>query len=241
MDGGLHPDAAVVVAVPFAVQLHELHAGGVGLHVEFVGEQGGAPGNVGLDAALRRRLGDLVAEIVHVRHRGGAEAQALGDGQQARRLHRPGVETVLPGKNVVVEPGAQIIAVGKAPQDGHGQMGMAVDEARHEHHAGAVDDLFRLLLRGAQADVADFPVGNAHKGVGIDVHLRVHGDAGHVGKQYVHSCSYQWFRGPGTPCAAGTNPAPSPARWARWRAGPPGSGPPAPAGAHPGAAAHTSA
>ena len=63
---------------------------------------------------------------------------------------------------------------------------MAVDEARHEHHAGAVDDLFRLLLRGAQADVADFPVGDAHKGVGIDVHLRVHGDAGDVGKQNVH-------------------------------------------------------
>ena len=187
VDRGLDLDPAAVVPVPFLLERDQLLTGRIGLKVEILGEQGRAAGEVRLDPGLGDRLGDRPAVVVHIRDRGRAEAQAFRDRQQGRRLDGAVVELRLPGKDVVVEPGMQVVAVGVAPQQAHGQVGVAVDQTRHQDHALAVHDLLGLLLRGGLLDPGDLSVRDAHKGPVINVHRLVHGDDGDVGKQCIHS------------------------------------------------------
>jgi len=187
VDGALDFDAAAVVVVPLFPRRDELPAGREGLEVEAVAQKHrGAAREVGLNAGLGHGLGHGVREVVHVRHGGHAEAQTLGDGELRRGLDRARVEMVLAREDVVREPVLQHEIVRVAAQDVHGQVRVAVHEARHQHHAGAVDDLLRLLLGRLFGEPRDLAVRDAHEGVRPDRHPVVHRHNGNMRKQSVH-------------------------------------------------------
>ena len=180
--GGLDADAAVVIAVPLFLQGDKLAAGGVRFKVEVLAEQRRAAGDVCLDAGLGHGLGDLVAEIIHIRDGCRAEADALGNGQQGCRLGAAAVEPVLMRENIVVEPARKLDIVGIAAQHRHRQMRVAVDEAGHEHHALTGNKALCLLLGGLAREIADLAVRHAEVGIKVDVHGLVHGHDRHIGK-----------------------------------------------------------
>ena len=107
----LHADAAVVKAVPLFLQLHHLAAAEVLFHVEVLAEERRAAGKVGLDAGFGDGLGNGVAVVVHIRHRGRSEAQALRDGEQRRRLDAAVVHALLPREDVVIQPDGELAVV----------------------------------------------------------------------------------------------------------------------------------
>ena len=180
MDGGFNLDASVVIAVPFVLEGHHLLAAHVLFKVEVLAEEGQGAGNVGLYARFGHGLSHLVAEEIHIGHGGGAEAQRFGDGQESRRLDAASVQLILRGEDVFVQPLVQLHVVGIAAHGRHGQMGVAVDEAGHQHHALAVDDLGRMLLRRLAGEVADFAVGDADKGRKQHPQILIHGHNGDV-------------------------------------------------------------
>ena len=183
VDGGVHLDTAVVEVVPLLMEGYHLAAALVRFKVEVVlVKEQSAPGDIGLDAALGHGLGDLVAEVVHLRDGGDAKAQALGDGELGGSLDAAAVEPVLPGEDAVVQPLVEGQVVAIAPEDGHGQVDVAVDEARHQHHAGAVHDGLGPFLGSLFGKIADLAVGDADEGVQQDAHLLVHGDDGDIGE-----------------------------------------------------------
>ena len=182
VDRDLGADAAVVIAVPAVAQGDQLPAGGIGLEVEVLRKEGDAAGEIGLDAGFRHGLGNRVAVVVHIRDRGRAEAEALGDREQGRGLDGAVVQLRLAREDIVVEPGLQIVTVGIAAQQAHRQVGMAVDQTGHEDHALAVDDLFGTFLGRGLGDEGDLPVRDAHEGSEVDVHRLVHRDGGDVGE-----------------------------------------------------------
>ena len=187
VDRGLDLNAAVVIVVPLVLQLHELTAGGEGIEAEIVAqEHGRAAGDIRLDAGLGHGLADLVAEIVHIRHAGRAEAQRLGDGERRCGLDGAAVEPVFAREDIVLEPVLQIEVVRVAAQQVHRQVRMAVDEARHQDHAGGVNDLLRLLLGRFFGHIGDLSVRDADERVLPERHLLVHRDDIDMGKQCIH-------------------------------------------------------
>ena len=183
VDGGFNFDAAVVIALPFIAQGDQLLTGGEFFKVELVAEEHRhAARDVRLDAGLRHGLADGVAVVVHVGNRRHAEAQTLRDRQLRRRLDRAVVQMGLAREDVVIQPLLQFEVVRVAAQNRHRQMGVAVDQARHEHHAAAVDDGLRLLLGRFFPEIADLSVRYAEKAVRPDRHAVVHGDDGNMGE-----------------------------------------------------------
>ena len=76
---------------------------------------------------------------VHVGDGGHAAGDQLCQGQARPGLHGPVVQLGLGGEDPVVEPGLQVTAAAVAPEQGHGDVGVGVDEAGHEDVAAAVD------------------------------------------------------------------------------------------------------
>ena len=84
INAAVYLDAAVVVAVPLLLYLHQFPALLVGLKVEiftFVDEAVGAKGHIALHAGFAESFGGGVGIIVEVRHRGNTKAQAFGNAQ----------------------------------------------------------------------------------------------------------------------------------------------------------------
>ena len=187
MDGGFNFNAAIVIVVPLVLKCNKLLAGREGIEAEVVSqEHGRAAGDIGLDAGFGYSLADLVAEVIHIRHARRAEAQRLGKGKRCRRLDGAAVEPVLARENIVLEPVLQIQIVDIAAQQVHGQMRVAVDEARHQDHAGRVNNLLRLLLRRLFRHIGDLAVGDADKRILPERHLLVHRNDVDMRKQGVH-------------------------------------------------------
>ena len=187
VDGGLDFDAAVVIVVPFFLERDQLLAGREGVEAEVVSQKHGcAAGDIGLDAGAGNDAADLVAEIVHIRHAGRAEAQRLGDGERRCGLDGAAVEPVFAREDIVLEPVLQIEVVRVAAQQVHRQVRMAVDEARHQDHAGGVNDLLRLLLGRFFGHIGDLSVRDADERVLPERHLLVHRDDIDMGKQCIH-------------------------------------------------------
>ena len=67
---------------------------------------------------------------------------------------------------------------------------VAVDQAGHDYHAGAVNDGFGRLLGRCAGDGDDFTVLNAQKRAEKHLVAFVHGHNGDVGNQSVHSLSF---------------------------------------------------
>ena len=76
-------------------------------------------------------------------------------------------------------------------------MGMAVDEAGHGYHAGAVEDGFGSVLGSGLFDGDDFAVFNADIGTEEYLHFGVHGHNGDVGNQSIQRGSSFRFYGIG--------------------------------------------
>ena len=90
---------------------------------------GGSPADISFYAALLHRLDDAVAEIIHIGEGNGTGGQHLGDAQQAAPIYVLTRQLVFKGKNPVVQPPVQRHIVPIAPQQRHGNVGMAVKEA----------------------------------------------------------------------------------------------------------------
>ena len=120
---------------------------------------------------------------------GDAAAKALGDAQQGRGVGRLGVHPLLPGVNALRQPGPLVHLVGPAPENGLGQVGVAVDKPRQQDLARGVENFPGLLLGRLLGEIADLTVGDAHEGVGQDAHLPVQRHGGDMGKEKIHSAS----------------------------------------------------
>ena len=107
---------------------------------------------------LRQHLGGVGAEEVHVGRGGDPREELLGRGQPgAEAYDLGGHEAPFRRPDVVLEPLLQRDVVGDAAQQGHGQVGVGVDQARHHQAAAGVDDLAgrcepEELLCGAHRD-----------------------------------------------------------------------------------------
>ncbi len=118
------------------------------------------------DAANVDGPGDLVHEKIHIGERRRAAADHLGDGQ-----HRPPVDVVA-GQAVLGRPyfGLQPVHEGHivriAAEQGHGGVGVGVDEAGHHQLVGAVDHPVGRPVGGHLPHPLDRRAGDRH--VGLD-------------------------------------------------------------------------
>ena len=144
VDGGVHQNLPVVVAVPLLGQLPLHHTVVVGGGIKGVGELHAAAAQVGADAGGRHLLGHRVSVAIHVRDGGDAGSDHLRQAQVGTGPDGPVVPAGLHREDIVVQPVLEVVAVAVAPHGGHGHMAVGVDKAGHEHVALAVD----LLLKG---------------------------------------------------------------------------------------------
>ena len=104
MNRSLHLNPAIVIAVPFLFQRHDLLRGGVGVKAVVIFKHRNGTGDIALDAHIGHTLADVVGEIIHVRYGGGAKPQAFGQTQQGCCPNGPAVPEILLGENVIGEP-----------------------------------------------------------------------------------------------------------------------------------------
>ena len=144
---------------------------------------------------LVRRFQHGGFEDVHVHAGRGPGAQHLGKAQQAAQAHQIGRQALFHGKDLLLQPVHERHVVGQAPQEGHGRVGVGVDKAGHDEHAGKVENFTCLpcgchILAVAQGD--DAPAINGQGGVFEDAPVIVLGqqDTG-VEKRVagLHGCS----------------------------------------------------
>ena len=125
-------------------------------------------------AGLGQRLGIVVDVVGILQHEGGAAAQRL---ERAQLRHH----AALVGRHVGQRDGRQAAGEGRlvrrreilehAARQGHGEMGVDVGEARHDHLARAVDPLGGGIARqdlGVWADRGDAIAVDRDRGVVVD-------------------------------------------------------------------------
>ncbi len=95
------------------------------------------------DAGFRRGPGHRIAKEVHVGKGSGAGEQHLGDGQLGAPIDEIPVHPGLRRKDVGVEPGFQRQVVGQAPEQGHGGVGVGIDQPGHDQTLGIIQPPFR--------------------------------------------------------------------------------------------------
>ena len=76
----------------------------------------------------------------------------------------------------------QVAAPAVSPQQGHGHMGVGVDQAGQHDFVGAVDHPVKLPGGAGVARIGDFSALHRHKAVLQLRQGRVHGQSGHVFK-----------------------------------------------------------
>ena len=149
----------------------------VGLEIEFLAgihEPVGRKRQIGLDAAFRHRLRRSLGVVVQIGHGGDAEAQALGNAQKGSSLGAAGIHLILPDQLLLQRlPAGGIVS--KAAQHRGGQMGMAVHQAGHRHHAGAIHNRSRLLGRRLFSNIGYFTIGHAQICTKQHIHALIHG------------------------------------------------------------------
>ena len=188
MDGGIHPDLTAVMVVPLLCQ-HPLIAAVVArilgkilrdtkIHT--------AAGQVGGKARLDDLPGNDRGMHIHVSHTGHTGGDHLRKAQICTRRHRPVVQLGLGRENIVVEPALQVVSPAVAPHESHGQVGVRVDKAGHEHLARAVNDPVKFALRTALPHIGDLLPLHGYKCTLQWGAACVHGQDGNVGKESGH-------------------------------------------------------
>ena len=95
------------------------------------------------DAGFRRGPGHVVGKEIHVGEGGGAGQQHLGHRQLCAPIDEIAVQAALRRENVIIEPFFQGQVVGQAPEQGHGGMGVGIDEAGEDQPLGVIQHLGR--------------------------------------------------------------------------------------------------
>ena len=90
------------------------------------------------DAGLRRGLSHRVGKQIHVAEGGGAGEQHLGHRQPGAPIDKIAVDPAFGGEDISIQPFFQGQVVGQAAEQGHGGMGMGVDEAREDQALGVI-------------------------------------------------------------------------------------------------------
>ena len=186
MDAGVDENLPVPIAVPLVKQGPGLHAAGEGVEGVVIGEQGDAPGDVGGQAGLDHLPENGVTVVIHIGHAGDPRGNHLRQPQAGAGGHGPVVQPGLGGENILVEPGMQVAAPAIAPHQGHGQVGVGVDQAGQEHFARPVDDPVKVPPGADGSHGGDG--GPIHRHIGVLQHRPrpVHGDGGDIGKKNGH-------------------------------------------------------
>ena len=130
------------------------------------------------DAGLGRGPGHVVGKEIHVGEGGGAGQQHLGHRQLGAPIDEIAVEAALGGKDVIIEPFFQGQVVGQAPEQGHGGMGVGIDEAGEDQPLGVIQHPGRgvallKLRRGPHRD--NLGALEGHRPGGEHLVLPVHG------------------------------------------------------------------
>ena len=120
-----------------------------------------APAQHRAEAAVDARLGDGLAEIVHVKAGRDAAREILEDRQLGKRIHRLGRELGLEREDLLEQPRLQRHIIGIRAHKAHAGVRVRVLKARHDKVAAKVDlplERGQRLRRGT--DVGDLvPVG----------------------------------------------------------------------------------
>ena len=179
VDGGVQLQPASVGIVParqnFPVLLR--HAVGVKAIAAFI-KAHARIGEISVQSRVLHCPGHLGKVHIHIGegHRSGG--QHFGQGELRAQIDVVGGQFGLDGEHMVVEPLLQHIVIGIAPHQGHGGVGMGVDQAGHGDLAGAVQGAGGGLCGNTGADKGDAAVPYADAGVFQNAVIVVHGDHG---------------------------------------------------------------
>ena len=126
----------------------------------------------------RQLLGYRHLVVVHIADGGDAAADQLGDAQASATTHERLIHVHrLSGEDRVLQPIIEILIVGQAAEQGHRQMGMAIDQAGDHRAAAGIDALDgpegRLDLLPL-ADRHDLPRRDRHGPIGNHTPLFIH-------------------------------------------------------------------
>ena len=188
VDGGVHLDLAVPRAVPLLGQGDLVPAVPAGVRRKILrrAEIYPAAGQVGADAGLQHRPGHRAGVHIHIRDAGGARGDHLRQAQGGPGSHAPVVQPGLGGEDIVVQPVLKVVTPAIAPEQGHGYMGVAVDQAGQQSLALSVDHPVELPTGMLLAHRGD--PGPLHRHAGVLKHRpgRVHGHSGDISEQNFH-------------------------------------------------------
>ena len=124
--------------------------------------------------------GDVIGEKVAVAAGRRSAQQHLGTGEPCAQPDRDRIDVAGFGReNVVVEPLLERQIIGQPAEQGHGQMGVQVDEAGHHDAAAGIDRLagrWERLTRLGLPHLPDPAVRDGHCAALVDVKGRIHGD-----------------------------------------------------------------
>ena len=160
IDAAVHTDAAIFITVPLLLDFYQLPALLIGLKVKlfaFVDEAVGGKGHIALHAGLSQSFCGGIGVVVQVGHRGNAKTQALSNAQKGGSLGAAAVELTLL-LQLLGQSFGMACVIQIAAQNGGSQMGVAVHQTGHGHHAGAVHDSGRLSFRQSFTYVRNFTV-----------------------------------------------------------------------------------
>ena len=152
----------------------------VGLRVKAVGELGGAAADVGRNPGGEHLLDDGLVVHIHVGDAGDTGGNHFRQAQGGGGPDGPVVPFGLGGEDILVQPGVQVAPAAVAPHQGHGHVGVGVDEAGHQHLASAVDDLVEGPGGPLRPHIGDLAPLHRHKGVGQHRPALVQEDGGDV-------------------------------------------------------------
>ena len=131
-------------------------------------------------ARLLRGFGDTILEVIHVGEGSGAREHHFEAGQARAPENEIGGDVAgFGGKDVMLKPVLQSEVVGDAAKQGHGRVGVSVDEAGDEDRFGPVEMMDRGVAGidvRAGVDGNDVRATNGDCAIFDDAVLRVHGD-----------------------------------------------------------------
>ena len=167
MDGGVHQNLAVPGLVPLLGESDLVPAvpAGVGGEIPGGAEVDPAHGQVGGDPRLQNGPGDGGGVHIHVGNGGDAVGDHLSQTQAGAGGHGPVVQLGFRGEDPLVQPGLEVAPAAVAPEEGHGDVGVGVDQTRHEDVAVAVHLLVKGAVGADRAHGGDLVPLHGHEGV----------------------------------------------------------------------------
>jgi hypothetical protein len=129
--------------------------------------------------------GHRIFEQIHVAEAGGSGKNHFGTAEQRAGMHLVRIQQGFGREDVLVEPGHQRQVVGQTPKQGHGGVGVAVDQAGHDDAAVGIDRLFCSHRSdfGCRTDRRNHLPADRHRPIVNDMAMGIHGQDDAVGDQ----------------------------------------------------------